>query len=429
MWDLLERCLLLSVLVNGILVLRGYLTVSLVLAWFNNVFIVWKLLISNSITDFDLHWRSLGLYLINIIASILLIAACSSSLSVDSTSIEVLAYLQIVIACLTIPILYILSVASPTPVLGHHSLVGTTSFLLDLDPAYKDRSENQNQTFDRYNTNVIVQCWFPMQPSNNSLVQLYEKYVVPRTVRWTSGSPSFEVEESRILQNNIVKHHSIPVFILRHLALARTNSLWQPNLDRLLEGDQQLPIAIFSHGMYGWRQLHTSLCEDLASLGFIVFACDHAPDAMVSRSINDLANSIPFDFTPPKNGDKHIDRSFYASGVYRRIRDIRSLIDAMFNGLLVKHFPTFEGRLNLQHICLWGNSSGAGCAAAVCCRDRRITRLAMMDGWLYPTPDELRREGVLNASILSISSEHWEFGRVNYIHLLILKSYAHAMVS
>lgn len=413
MWDLLERCLLLAVLVDGIITLGGYLTVALVVTWLNNVVILWKLLVSTSIIDFELHWRSFGLYLVNITASILLIAAVtsSSSLSADSTSIEVLAYLQIVISCLTIPIFYLLPVPNPAPLSGHHRFVGTTSFLLDLDPTYKERPENQNQTFDRYNTNVTVQCWFPLQPSQNSLLQFYERYLAPRAVRWTSGSPSSQVEESRILQNNIVKHHSIPVFILRHLALAQTNSLWQNNIDRLVEGDKQLPIAIFSHGMYGWRQLHTSLCEELASLGFIVFACEHAPDAMVTRPADNLDNCIPFDFTPPK-GDKHEERAFYTGGVYRRIRDIRSLIDSLHDGVMTKRFPTLSGRLNLQHICLWGNSSGAGCAAAVCCKDRRITRLAVMDGWLYPNPDELRREGVLNASILSVSSEHWEFGRV-----------------
>jgi hypothetical protein len=156
---------------------------------------------------------------------------------------------------------------------------------------------------------------------------------------WTSGHPDHQVNELYALSNQLAKQSGLPSIFSRQFLLSRMNAIYSTHF--ALPGTKNVtttfPVAVYVHGMYGWRQIHTSLCEKLASEGFIVFATDHDPDAMISRPLgSDQTNGYGrFDYdVPPFTEEKAIgedpqklERKFYAQGLARRVLDLENLVD------------------------------------------------------------------------------------------------------
>lgn len=378
----------------------------------------------------NMHWRVLFLYIMSVTASTVIPVSLFSNQYVDGDGMVALACLMIVSALLALLLLSVFPKPSPSRLLGPYKLVGTTSFVLHLDKNFMDNEENKHKILDKVNDSLPVQVWFPMQSHSNPILNIIERFCSLRAILWTSGCPKEEYAESVLLLDNIAKNYGLPSAITRHLSLARTNSLWQNNLDRLLVVEQatelggagknencHFPIAIYSHGMYGWRTLHTSLCESLASLGFIVLACDHAPDCMVSRPIHEVNDKhVAFDFHVPDSNDDQVGRQFYSSGLQRRVRDMTELLDHIVSGAFERRYPILQNRLNYDHICMWGHSFGGGTICGTICQENvpSVARVAALDSWMYPIPDDLRRKGKKQGTeLLNISSNLWEFGKVN----------------
>jgi hypothetical protein len=43
----------------------------------------------------------------------------------------------------------------------------------------------------------------------------------------------------------------------------------------------------------------------------------------------------------------------------------------------------------------------------------------MLDGWIYPVPDEDRRNGFQDTALLKLSAEIWPFGKVSWSGFLL----------
>lgn len=425
-WDLSDKAVILGSVVSAALIFAREYTPAAIIVWICSAVSLFNIFFWPPAVSFRLHWRGALLYTINFIATILLALVVADSSHISHNELVTLAVIMIVIAAVTLPLYILFPKPSASKLLGPHKLIGTTSLVLTLDPSYKDQPDNKDISFDKYNSTVSVQLWFPLKPSNTVIGTLLD-FVTPRSLLWTSGCPQNQYAESELLLKNISKNYGLPWGIMGHLSVARSNSIWQDNLDRIpqldtTDGGQRCkyPIAIYSHGMYGWRTLHTSLCESLASLGFIVIACDHAPDCMVSRPVKTFpTDHVPFDFHVPEELKGGItERSFYTTGFNRRIRDLTGILDYVTKGRMERQFPQLQDRVMYDHICLWGHSFGGGSVLGTAAKDDRVSRVAALDGWIYPLPDKLRKKGIHQASILNITSELWEFGKVRFIHFL-----------
>ena len=82
----------------------------------------------------------------------------------------------------------------------------------------------------------------------------------------------------------------MPSFLLSHLRVCQASAILHAPLitkdeaEALLDGkgELRLPVAISSHGFFGFKADRTHFCEELASQGFVVVGADHAGDcAMV----------------------------------------------------------------------------------------------------------------------------------------------------
>jgi len=141
--------------------------------------------------------------------------------------------------------------------------------------------------------------------------------------------------------------------------------------------NEKFSVAIFSHGLYGWRQINHSTCENLASHGYIVFACDHSPDGTLTRPFvrdddNDDSSSsyTSFDYFCDMKQFSIEERTFYRNGMNRRVYDLRYLIDYIKSDKFYQLYPELKHRLNHQIIHLWGHSYGGGTITSLCCRKR-----------------------------------------------------------
>ena len=182
----------------------------------------------------------------------------------------------------------------------------------------------------------------------------------------------------------------------------------------------KMPIAIYSHCLYGWRQFSTSTCENLACYGFFVIACDHSPDATISRPIAQRDCFRPFDYFGPKPCTDDEERHFYRGGVNRRVNDIQQLLDYITSSALQKQYPQLTDRLNVERICMWGHSYGGTTVTSLSSIDPRPSKVIALDAWMFPMPDHMRQTGIQHASLLSLNTQYWPLAKVSRIWICII---------
>ena len=286
-------------------------------------------------------------------------------------------------ALITVILICLLPVSPPAVLIGKHTSIGTTSF------NFSHAESDEHCMHD-----IPVQCWFPMKDKNKGT----SNSPLSGAMLWTSGHPREQERELFALLAALARNQRLPVFALRHLALTRTNSCYCNDLNSLSEAEKSYPVVIYSHGMYGWRQIHHTACEKLASEGFVVFAIDHQPDSTLARPFKDLKRARGFHFSVPSDSSLKEDHTFHARGVDRRQKQILALL----------HFlPSISNRIDLNSILCFGHSYGGGTCASLACTQKELLKGAVvLDGWFYPLNSQTRRNGS-NAPMLMLSSHKW----------------------
>ena len=129
----------------------------------------------------------------------------------------------------------------------------------------------------------------------------------------------------------------------------------------------KFPVVLFSHGWQGTRSEYTSIAEDLASRGYVVFGIDHPylgrvllPDGRVTEATEDQFQS------------REEIQQYYAKDVQFTIDQITRLDSADPDGI-------FTGRLGLSRIAAIGHSSGFVAAGTACRLHRRIRACVNVD--------------------------------------------------
>lgn len=353
-----------------------------------------------------MHWRSIVLYVFNLVLSIICIVDAGMDKSEIMTQGFCIGYgVTFILVCLvTGALFFILPLPASFAIRGPFKSIGTMTFNVVTDDSHP----------------ITIQCWFPITK---------ESALTKRALLWTSGHPELQLKESLKLMKTLASNNKLPAFAVKHLSLARTNSNWQHTFDNLVDSrktendgekvNNKFPIAVYSHGLYGWRQIHHSACENLASEGFVVFACDHTPDSMCSRPLGELP--IVFGFPTPPGLAPEVERKFFQGGLERRIQQLTTLVTHIQSDAFLQQHPNLVGKLDYDNINLWGHSYGGGTIATMCCRELpfKINSAVMLDGWMWPVPDADRKNGSQNASLLNLSAERWPFGKVCLLFLLL----------
>jgi hypothetical protein len=373
-WELELRCLVSVLLVLSLLLISipNQTNYYSFLSWISSFYFIGYFVFSQS-HQWIAHWRTLLLFILNGILSILFLITPSPS----SQIIQSIGAILLILALLTLVIIFIFPVPSKPHLNGRFKRVGTSTFRIPIHlPPDAQRYKDDNDY------EVTVQCWFPISQNQTILFTLQTYFnLIPKATLWSSGHPESQSLEAFQLHQNSAMSAELPSFIFSHLLLSITNSEYL-DYDHLQlpfpltpppptsPSGSRYPVVIYSHGMWSWRQISSSTFEMLASNGYIVFSMDHLPSAMITRPFPGVNNYQPFDYhLPPSIPPGSIEeRIHYQKGVDRRCHEIISLLDHLSEASVKDKL-----HLSLDRIHLFGHSFGGGTVAGVACRDERIT--------------------------------------------------------
>jgi len=270
---------------------------------------------------------------------------------------------------------------------GEYS-VGTESFIL------VDRTR-QEMYGEEGNRKIKIQIWYPAESTEG-----YD--LVP----W--------LEDGQLVAEALAIDTGLPPFVLNHTALIMSNSYKDAPIS---EDSLEYPIVVISHGWRGFRNLHTDLAEELASLGYIVVSIDHTYGSVATVFSEKDVAYVNLDALP--NRDTTSNFLEYANTLVNTYAGDITLTLNELQRMNSGDFPSrFEGKLDLSNIGLLGHSTGGGADVAVAINDERIKAIFGMDSWVEPIYDSEIEKG-LDIPAIFLRSETWETG-FNNTNLLTL---------
>ena len=225
---------------------------------------------------------------------------------------------------------------------------------------------------------VMAQFWYPAAPTGKEAEAVY--------------LPGLDVAGPVLAEQ-----FNLPAFLFNHVNLTKTD-VWQD----APAADGRFPLIIFSHGLTGLRVQNSSMARELASQGYVVAAIDHTygnaltvfPDGRVI--LYDPCRLFP-----------NCDATYVAANplVHQWADDIAFLLDTVANwnettsGILA-------GKLDLEHIGVFGHSTGGGAMVQFCMDDSRCDAGIGLDAWVLPV-DERVLDTPPQQPLLFLSSPVW----------------------
>ena len=234
---------------------------------------------------------------------------------------------------------------------------------------------------------IMVRVWYPAQPQEGDQKAPY-------------------VYNEKLIGEMVSQGFGIPKYLMKNISNIKANS-WS-GIDPV---DKKFPVLIFSHGHGGLKIQNTTQMEEMASHGYVIFACDHAYDAGVSifpgeRVIFNKTN-IPEDYSEEEKWDLRRVQLDY------RAADIQFMLDEMARGNFLSE--ALKNSLDLEHIGLFGHSFGGGTSIVVASTDDRIDACFGLDAWFLPVPSSVLNSD-LNKPFLHLGQVRWK-EKENYLKL------------
>jgi pimeloyl-ACP methyl ester carboxylesterase len=167
-------------------------------------------------------------------------------------------------------------------------------------------------------------------------------------------------------------------FVMRDLFTSdplavRTHSMDVP---RRVAGAGRYPVVLMNSGIGAFAADYTTYAESLAAAGYIVVGCDRPYSTLVvifpdGRVVYRSAAGHPGEAGDPANFDR-------LAGYWSR--DERFILDKLSE--LNNHDPMekFTGRIDLEHVGVFGHSFGGATAMQFCVDDPRCKAAANLDG-------------------------------------------------
>lgn len=270
-----------------------------------------------------------------------------------------------------------LPVALPVPRLpdptGPYAIGTFTTYLVDSarpETYTEDPSDNRE---------LVVQVWYPAAHKD--------------------GDPAQYLPDLDIAGPVIAEQFDLPAFLLDHINLTNLD-VWLdvPSADN----DAPFPVIVFSHGLTGIRMQNTVMVRELVSHGYIVAAIDHSyanaltifPDGRVY--VYDPARIFPSGESSPVEANPLVQ--VWAN-------DIAFLLDEMVRWD-EEAGHVLNGRFDLNHIGIFGHSTGGGATMEFCLQDARCRAGVGLDSWLLPVSGDLLDQDT-NPPFMFISTPSW----------------------
>ena len=214
---------------------------------------------------------------------------------------------------------------------------------------------------------LIVQIWYPARKASSSPQAPY-------------------IQDSDPVAAALARLHNFPDFSLKHLKYVTTNSI---SSAPIAEDKPSYPVLIYLEGLTGYRQMNTFQVEELVSQGYIVVGIDQPGAAAVvvfpdGHQIAGLSKTqmepltqqsvSPVEKAPLLNGQSFKEGiiPYFAQDVSFTLDQLASINKSDPNNILT-------GKLDLQHIGMFGVSFGGIVGAEACLKDPRLNACLVMD--------------------------------------------------
>lgn len=287
------------------------------------------------------------------------------------------AWLASLLGLLIWVLAFALPVAMPVPRLpdptGPYAIGTFTTYLVDsqrLETYTEDPNDNRE---------LMVQVWYPAANRDGETAQYMPDLDVAGPV--------------------IAEQFDLPTFLLNHINLTKLD-VWQdvPPADN----SAPFPVIIFSHGLTGMRMQNTVMVRELVSHGYIVAAIDHS----YANAITIFPDGRVFIYDPSRifpSGESNPVEANPLIQVWAK--DIAFLLDEMA-GWNQDTGHLLNGRFDLDHIGIFGHSTGGGAMMEFCLQDTRCKAGVGLDGWLLPVSSNLLSQPA-SQPFMFISTPRW----------------------
>jgi len=214
---------------------------------------------------------------------------------------------------------------------------------------------------------LIVQIWYPAKKEASSHYAPY-------------------IQDSDAVAAAMARLHNFPAFSLKHLKYVTTNAI---SSAPVADDKPNFPVLIFLEGLTGYRQMNTFQVEELVSHGYIIVAIDQPgaaasvvfPDGHQIAGLSKIEmepltqqSVSPVEKAPMLNGQPFKDGTipYFAQDVSFTLDQLASINNFDPQGFL-------SGKLELQHIGVFGVSFGGIVGAEASLKDVRLKACLVMD--------------------------------------------------
>ncbi|MEA3286572.1 MAG: dienelactone hydrolase family protein [Candidatus Marinimicrobia bacterium] len=245
---------------------------------------------------------------------------------------------------------------------------------------WTDSSREETFTKEQDYRRIVVQVWYPTKETNRGVPNLYIDDPVHRL-------PA------------IAKQLRLPVVLFKHFDRVKTHSDTAVHIN---EFQTVFPVVLFSHGLSGMRFQNTSLMEELASQGYVVFAADHSYEANITIFENGETAEYRAGKRRVLKGDRleNIDLS-QLSIIVEDLSFILDKVNAGDSRSFLNGLP-----YDFSRIGVIGHSLGGAAIVNAAAIDPRIGAIMVLDGWYIPVPDTVISQGV-DQPIFHLGQKEW----------------------
>ena len=196
----------------------------------------------------------------------------------------------------------------------------------------------------------------------------------------------------------IATYINLPSYFLDHLSLVKIPAYKDA---AVAETETPFPVILFSHGWNGFNSQNSGQALELASRGYFVVGIQHTYGAVTTVFLDGTVvpnnpNALPIDADDPNY--EVIARKL----VNQWAGDMSHTLDVL--GIMASDVRgRFWGRLDLNHVGVYGHSTGGGAAIEFCGTDPRCKAVLGMDPFMRPVSAEVIENGVSQPSFFMFS--------------------------
>ena len=200
----------------------------------------------------------------------------------------------------------------------------------------------------------------------------------------TEKSKTGQYADSASVYKTMMEQYNLPTWIVSRMDKIKTHSSKKAPISNEYE---KYPVIIYLHGHTGFRQMNTSINEDLVSKGFIVVAIEspiistmtlfddgNNIKGLTKKEIDPLINpSIDPSIPAPMIGGL-----VFEDGIADFLsKDVGFIIDKLE---IINQFDSiFRGKMDLEHIGLYGVSMGSILGGEATIKEPRIKSIVLLD--------------------------------------------------